>query len=215
MFGGECLPVRGQLFGVDVVFAGECVQGAHSRFGFGERCGVVFDFVQLFVEGVAGFVEVNDGLFEQFGGFLEGVAGGGEVVGFAQSLAQGRFQVVVAFAQLGAELAAFAEDFVGSGKQALPLGQGAEFVRLRRDVLDFFKLVGEQGQAFFLRIAVLLPVLLLFFEGLPVAVGLGAGREPVVVFNLPAPGAAGLLACGLLRCLHPQKAKPPRVPPCD
>ena len=190
VFVGEFLPVRRQVSGVAMVFAREAVQGAHAFFDGGQGFGVVFDFVQLFVEGVAGFVEVNDGLFEQFGGFLEGVAGGGEVVDFTQGLAQGGFQVVVAFAQLGAELAAFAEDFVGSGKQALPLGQGAEFVRLRRDVLDFFKLVGEQGQAFFLRGAVLLPVLLLFFEGLPVAVGFGASSELVVVSAVAVEAAA-------------------------
>ena len=66
-----------------MMFAREAVQGAHAFFDGGQGFGVVFDFVQLFVEGVAGFVKINDGLFEQFGGFLEGVAGGGEVVGFA------------------------------------------------------------------------------------------------------------------------------------
>ena len=89
MFGGQGLPVRGQLAGVDVVFAGKGVQRAHPRFGLGKGFGVVFDFAQLFGEAVARLTEIHRALFEQFGGFAVVVVDGGEVFGFALGLAQG------------------------------------------------------------------------------------------------------------------------------
>ena len=190
VFGGKGLPVRGQLFGVDVVFARERVQGAHPRFGFGKRCGVVFNFIQLFGERIAGLTQVHGALFEQFGGFAVVVVDGGEVFGFALGLAQGALQVVLAVAQLVGEFAAAREDLVGAGKQALAGSEFVKFAVLGRDLFDFVELVGEQGEAFFVVRARVLPGFVLFFEVLPVAVGVSAGGEQFAVVGVAVEAAA-------------------------
>jgi len=150
----------------------------------------VFDFVQLFGQRIAGLTQVHGALFEQFGGFAVVVMDGGEVFGFALGLAQGALQVVLAVAQLVSEFAAAREDLVGAGKQALAGGEFVKFALLGRDLFDFVELIGEQGEAFFVAGARVLPGFVLFFEVLPVAVGVSAGGEQFAVVGVAVKAAA-------------------------
>ncbi len=88
------------------------------------------------------------------------------------------------------EFAAAGEDLVGAGKQALAGSEFVKFAVLGRDLFDFVELVGEQGKAFFVVRARVLPGFMLFFEVLPVAVGVSAGGEQFAVVGVAVKAAA-------------------------
>ena len=88
------------------------------------------------------------------------------------------------------EFAAAGEDLVGAGKQALAGSEFVKFAVLGRDLFDFVELVGEQGEAFFVAGARVLPGFVLFFEVLPVAVGVSAGGEQFAVVSVAVKAAA-------------------------